>query len=247
VSVLLLRDGHPDDPVLDLAVTEALLRRVGAGELGPVARAYRPGATLAFGRMDARLPGFADAAAAARAHGFVPAVRLGGGRAAAYDAGAVVVDVITPVATIAGGVEARFADAAALQLEALARVGVEAQVGELPREYCPGRWSVHAGGVKLAGTAQRTIRGAALTTAVLLAEGGDRLRAVLVDVYAALGLDWDPATAGAAQDLVPAVTAGALHEAALDVLRARGGRDGALDGTTRELAATLRPPPDRDG
>ena len=65
-------------------------------------------------------------------------------------------------------------------------MGIVARVGELPGEYCAGEWSVNAAGVKLAGTAQRSIRGASLVTAMLIVEGGARLRAALVDVYAAL-------------------------------------------------------------
>src|SRR3712207_7304772 len=57
------------------------------------------------------------------------------------------------------GTAARFTAMAELVRAALARLGVPAQVGELPGEYCPGAWSLHAGGVKLAGIAQRVITG----------------------------------------------------------------------------------------
>src|SRR5581483_11896507 len=83
--------GSAGDAVLDMAVSEALLR---ARE--PAARVYRPRPTLAFGRLDRIAGGYERAAAAAAAHGFDPVLRLGGGRAAAYDSGSVVVDVVVP-------------------------------------------------------------------------------------------------------------------------------------------------------
>lgn len=192
-----------------MALSEVLLRAVAAGTQPACARVFRPGPTLAFGRRDALLDGYPAAREAARAHGYVPLVRLGGGHAAAYDEGSVIVELITAEAGVGVGLEERFASAAALLQEALAELGLPAEAGELPGEYCPGRWSMHATGstVKLAGLAQRSIRGAALTTAVLVVEHGARLRAGLVDVYAALGLAWEPATAGAAEDFVRGVSA----------------------------------------
>jgi lipoate-protein ligase A len=215
----LLRAAHPDDPLLDMALSAALLEEVAAGA-GDVARVFRPGPTLAFGRLDRLRPGYPEAARAAQRHGFMPVLRLGGGHAAAYDEGAVVVELITREPTVAAGIERRFARGTALIVDALRAAGVDAQVGELEGEYCPGTWSVHAGGVKLAGTAQRSVRGASLLGAAVLAEHGDRLRAVLVDVYAALGIAFDPWTAGAARDVAPATTAGAVEDALVDAVRA---------------------------
>ncbi len=224
--MLLITAAHPEDPAQDMALSEVLLRAVAAGTQPACARVFRPGPTLAFGRRDALLHGYPAARQAASAHGFVPLVRLGGGHAAAYDEGAVIVELITPEAGVGVGLQERFASAAALLQEALADLGLPAEVGELPGEYCPGRWSLHATGstVKLAGLAQRSIRGAALTTAVLVVEHGARLRAVLVDVYAAVGLAWDPATAGAAEDVLPGLVA---QDAARAVFAALG-RGGPL-------------------
>jgi len=240
--VLLLDASHPGDPLLDLAVSHALLRRVAAGELGPVARVFGPGPTMAFGRLDALRDGYGAAREAAAAHGFTPALRLGGGHAAGYDAGSVIVEVTTPQATIAEGIADRFQTGTVLLVHALRDAGVPAALGELTGEYCPGRWSVHAGGIKVAGTAQRTIRGASLLAAVVLVRGGDRLRAALVDVYAALGLEWDPRTAGAAEDLAPGVTAAAVATAVTARLEEAHGplQRAALDDGTLALARELR-------
>jgi lipoate-protein ligase A len=239
--VELLRARHPRDPVLDAAITHALLRQVGAGERGPVARVFRPGPTMAFGRLDALAPGYAAARTAARDHGYTPLLRLGGGHAAGYDEGAVLVEVARPIATIAEGIPERFAALTTLLVKALAPLGIAARVGVLPGEYCAGDWSVNAAGIKLAGTAQRSIRGASLVTAMLIAEGGARLRDTLTDVYAALDIAWRPGTAGAANDIVGALTAADAERALIATLAAHERLTaGELDAATLALAETLR-------
>jgi octanoyl-[GcvH]:protein N-octanoyltransferase len=244
--VELLRDRRPEDPVLDAAITHALLRQVGAGTRAPTARVFRPGATLAFGRLDALSDGYAAARAAATAHGHVPLLRLGGGHAAGYDAGSVLVELIRPVATIAEGIRERFAAVTALLVEALAPLGIAARVGELPGEYCAGDWSVNAAGIKLAGTAQRSIKGASLVTAMVIVEGGPRLRAMLIDVYAALGIDWRPGTAGGAADIVPSLGAADVERALVATLAAHERLTaGTLDAATLAQAETLRALHDR--
>ncbi|HET6510148.1 MAG TPA: hypothetical protein VFG42_25375 [Baekduia sp.] len=237
----LLRDRFPDDPALDAAITHALLRQVGAGERGPVARVFRPGPTMAFGRLDAFAPGYAAARAAAREHGYVPLLRLGGGHAAGYDEGSLLVEVIRPVPTIAEGLQERFAWLTDLLVQTLAHLGIAARVGVLPGEYCAGDHSVNAAGVKLAGTAQRTIKGASLATAMLIVSGGDRLRAALTDVYAQLEIAWRPATAAAADDIVRSLTAADAERTLIAALAARERLTaGTLGDETLALAQPLR-------
>ncbi len=95
----------------------------------------------------------------------------------------------------------RFALIAGIVAGALRRLGVDARIGEVPGEYCPGAWSVNArGAVKLAGIGQRIVAGGAHVGGVLVVTDGALLRETLDPVYAALGLEWDPATAGAVED-----------------------------------------------
>ncbi|MGK3710002.1 lipoate--protein ligase family protein [Arthrobacter sp. IK3] len=201
----------------DLQHALDLLSAARGGQLGPSLRIYQPRPTVAFGQRDARLPGFPDAAAACRDLGFEPLVRKAGGRAAAYHEGCLVLDHIEPEADAVRHSLARFADFAQLLAGALQHAGVPAGVGEIPGEYCPGEYSVHGGTearVKLVGTAQRVVSGAWLFSSVVVIEDSAPLRGVLTAVYDALGLDWDPSTAGAAEDLRPGLTV-AVAEASL--------------------------------
>jgi lipoate-protein ligase A len=205
-----------EDPALDLALAPALLARVADGVRAPLVRVYRPWPTVAFGRRDSFLPGFDQAAAAARRHGFEPVIRSAGGRAAAYHEDCLVVEETIAAPDATAGIQDRFAGEAESQARALRALGVDARVGEVPGEYCPGAFSVNARGEsKLIGAAQRIIRGAWLFSSVVVVDGSARLRAVLEDVYAALALEWNPASTGAIADERPGVTVRDVQDALL--------------------------------
>ena len=204
--MLVIRESAPRPPALEVAVAHALVERASAGEIGPRLRIYRPLPTVAFGRLDALRPGFAAAVAAAREHGFEPVLRAPGGHAVAYHEGCVGVDEVVPEAHPITRMQERFAESGERLAAALRTLGVDARVGRVPREFCPGDYTVNAGGrVKLVGTAQRVVRHASLLAASVAVTGGDALRRVLEDVYRALELDWDPATAGAIEDDLPGI------------------------------------------
>ena len=111
-------------------------------------------------------------------------------------------------------------------------------VGPVPREFCPGEFTVNArGAIKLVGTAQRVLRHASLLAASVAVSRAERVRAVLVDVYQALELDMDPATVGAVADEVPGVTVDDVERA---VLAAYSDLEAAvLDEATLALASSL--------
>jgi octanoyl-[GcvH]:protein N-octanoyltransferase len=196
-----------DDQALELAVAHALVRRAGAGEVSEVLRIYRPSARVAvFGRRDTRLPGFAAAAGAAAAAGFEPLVRATGGRAVAYTGNAIVVDHVAHEPDAMGAHDRRFERFGTLFAEAFGELGVDARVGAVPGEYCPGAHSVNARGtVKLVGTAQRVIKNAWLFSSLVVVGDELRLRPVLARVYGHLGLPFDEASVGSLTGEAPAL------------------------------------------
>jgi octanoyl-[GcvH]:protein N-octanoyltransferase len=213
----LLTASFPEDPVLDTAVSRALLERVAAGELPDTLRLARPGPMVAFGKQDAVTPGYAAAAGAARDRGFEAVLRMAGGRAAVFHEDTVELAHASSEEDAIRGIYSRFEATAELLATALRRLGVEAAVGEVPGEYCPGGFSVNARGrTKLGGVGQRLIRGGAHVGAVVVVDGTERARDVLVPVYGELGLDWDPATAGS----VAEEAAGASFDSVVVAIRA---------------------------
>jgi lipoate-protein ligase A len=240
-EVELLRGGLGGEPALEVALAHALLDDVARGERGPTLRIYEPRPTVAFGRRDALLPGFGAAAGAAQSHAFTPVVRAPGGRAAVYAEGCLVIDELWPQRDSTIGISDRFADDATRAAAVLRELGVDARIGEIPGEYCPGAFTVNARGVhKLIGAAQRVVRGAWLLSSVVVVDGADRLRAVLVDVYRELGLEWDPSTVGSIAAERPGITVADVEAALLAGYAERYTLEaGSLASVTRTAALGL--------
>jgi octanoyl-[GcvH]:protein N-octanoyltransferase len=189
-----------DDPALDAAVSRATLERVAAGELPETLRVARPGRVVAFAKRDVLAAGYPRAVEAATAAGYAAVTRLGGGRAAVFHEGTLELAHALADPDPQPGIHDRFEAEATLVAAALGSLGVDARVGELPGEYCPGRWSINEGGRhKLAGLGQRVIHGGAHVGTIVVVDGADSIRRLLEPVYEALELDWDPATVGAVE------------------------------------------------
>jgi lipoate-protein ligase A len=236
-----VRQAFPDNPAFGTAVSRAILNRVAAGELPPTLRLHRPPPILSFSRQDRASTGFPVAVGAALEAGFEPVLRLAGGRAAVFHERTLACSWAVPDRRPAARTTERFRELAELLAAALGELGVDARVGEVPGEYCPGAWSVNAGGrTKLVGIGQRLIAGAAHRGAVVVVGGSERIRSVLVPVYDALGLNWDPATAGSVEDEIGEVGRAAVEQAILSSLDERYELiDEGLDTMTLELAAGL--------
>jgi octanoyl-[GcvH]:protein N-octanoyltransferase len=210
-ALLLL--GHPGlaarSAVADLVVPAALLRARHAdwSELVQVYVAHGP--TVAFSSRDLRSPGILRATAIARAAGFETVVRSPGGRMVAYDAGAVVIDHLTRSSDLRQAGESTFALNAASHAAVLRGLGeVDAWVGEVDGEYCPGEYSINIGGqVKVVGSAQRITGTGALFSTVVQVELSDDVRAVIVAVSDALGYPLRASSIGGLADHAPGLTA----------------------------------------
>lgn len=197
----LLRDAFPDPATRDTAVSHAILRRVSAGLDPPTLRVHRPGDIVAFGPKDRLEPGYARAVEAAAALGFGSVQRLAGGRAAVFHLGSIAFSWAIPDPSPRLRIRQRFDEVAGIMAAAFRDLGVDARVGEVPGEYCPGEHSVNAGGrTKVMGVGQRVVLRAAHVGGVIVVGDAARIREVLVPVNEALGLAWDPATVGSLQD-----------------------------------------------
>jgi octanoyl-[GcvH]:protein N-octanoyltransferase len=236
------RQAFQDDPVFDTAVSRAILTRVAAGELPETTRLTRPGRMVAFGRQDVASSRYLPAVQAARDGGFEAVERLAGGRAAVFHERTLAIAHARPDGDPQSHIYTRFEEWSELIAAALRNLGVDAGVGEVPGEYCPGGYSVHARGrVKLAGIGQKLIKGAGHLGGVLVVGDGAAVRDVLVPVYEALGLPFDPATAGSVEDELPGISLEQVEEALLKELSARYELEQAeLDERTLALARELR-------
>ncbi|MDI6100375.1 hypothetical protein QLQ12_17345 [Actinoplanes sp. NEAU-A12] len=231
---MLLGDDAAGGPAHDVALGPLLLRQ-GLGEARDILRIYSPEPTAAFSRRDTLRPGHERAAAAVRRFGFVPVVRPQGGSLAAYHRGSVVVDHVHRAEQRSPDPVERFQRFAALHAELLSRLGADARIGPVPGEYCPGEYSINAGGMKIVGSAQRVTRDGWLFSTVIQVTGAARLREALTAAYRELGYDFESATVGALEDVVPGVTVSAVTAA----VRAAYGLSGPAVSLPAALRATI--------
>jgi octanoyl-[GcvH]:protein N-octanoyltransferase len=238
--VQLVRQAFPQRPAYDTAVSHAILERVASRELPETFRLARPGAMVAFGKQDVNSPGYTDAVTAAYAGGFEAVQRLAGGRAAVFHENTIAFAWAGRAQDTWSGTHDRFRTIAGIVERALQRLGVDARTGEIPREYCPGEYSINARGeTKLVGIGQRLIKGAWHIGGVIVVAEAERVRDILIPVYEALKLDWDPATAGAVADEVPGIGWEDVAQTLLEELPDHEFAD--IDSTTLSLAQGLEP------
>lgn len=194
----------------DQGISRELLRRVASGDLGasehgvdrPAAiRIWRPVRALALSRLDALREGAAHARRLATEAGFEPVSRVSGGHAVVLGTGSLCIGMAEAAPTFEG-TQDRYERLTEAVIRALQSLGIDAERGELPGEWCPGAWSVRSGRVKLAGLAQRAIKGGAWAEAVIELEPDPEARALLPRVYDALDLPLDMTTVGSISELL---------------------------------------------
>jgi len=229
---------HDQDPALDTAISTALLQQVASGEIGPTLRVFTPNRIVAFGSQDRTRPGYAAAVAAISELGYTGIERLAGGRAAVFHEGTVAFAWSTPQSEPKTGIEERYEALASIVIDALGRLGVAGSVGQLPGEYCPGRFSVHAGGGKVMGVGQRLVKAAAHVGGVVVVHSPELVNLPLIPAYQALGYEWDPAVTGSIGSTTSVEQA---TQAILDSFEAAGHSlvPAEIDSETLTLAATL--------
>lgn len=182
---------------LDNTVAPRLLKYTIEKSAGTIARIYRPQRTVALTSRDRSAPGFESAQRQARKLGFSPVLRSPGGRAVAYHQDSIVLNFLSQDPDPHALINERFEAICHVFIETFERLGIHSKIGEIPREYCPGKFSVVTDTVKLVGTAQRIVRGGWLIGASVVVRNAAPIREVLDNVYRALDVDMRPQTIAA--------------------------------------------------
>lgn len=242
-SITVVRQSHPQNPALDTAVSRAILEEVAAQRLGETFRLYVPGRVVAFGRQDMVTEGYRRAVEACREQGFDAVERLAGGRAAVFHEGTLAFSWAIPADDPLRDITGRFTEVDSIVTSALRGLGFDARVGEVPGEYCPGRYSVNLEGrIKVMGVGQRLRRGVAHVGGVVVVFGREPINRVLTPVYRELSFPWDPAATGSLRSVREDVTAVEVAESLLGELASRAAvSEGRLRAATLRLARRLLP------
>ena len=167
-------------------------------EFGPQTRVYTPARTVAVSKREALMPGFDRAWEIAQDMGYQPVLRTTGGRTVVYNENSLVFDLVVPEPRLRYQSSFIFKEFGLALVGTLRSIAVDARLGPVPGEFCPGTYSVNARNkTKLIGTAQRASSGSRLISGVLQLSEADEVREVLSEVNQALNFEWDPATVGA--------------------------------------------------
>lgn len=211
-SIQLITESHPNLPTLDTSISRVILDKVSQESMPETLRLYTPPEVVAFGPLDTISRGYRASIIEAQNKGFGAIRRLAGGRAAVFHRGTIAFSWTIPDAEPRSNIESRFNDASVILLNAFRRLGIEARIGEVPGEYCPGRFSINAKGKKkIMGVGQRIVSKAAHLGGVIVLADSNRIREVLTPVYAALELNWDPNTVGSIEDELGSTTYDEAH------------------------------------
>lgn len=243
---------QPKDVLWPFAWDEVVCRRVGEGQLPPMAHIWRHPHALVLGLRDRRLP-FAEAAIKAlRSQGLSVGVRNSGGAAVPLDPGVVNLSLILPYRR--GGkldFHAEFRLLADLIGDSIRSWTGETRSGEIAGAYCPGEYDLSIGGRKFCGIAQRRQLKACVVSAFIVVEGDGGLRGRLArDFYrqATGGMEHAddpgvrPETMASLQQLAGVPSSEALIEALKRQLERLGGRrisDGGSVVPEEELSAMM--------
>jgi lipoate-protein ligase A len=241
-TVSVVRETFEGRPAYDTAVSRAVLGAVAAGEIPETFRIFVPDRIVAFGRRDRTRSGYLAAVAAVRELGFAPVERLAGGKAAVFHEQTLSFSWAIPTADPEESIHPRFEETSGVVAAALRSLGLDARVGAVPGEYCPGDFSVNIGGRrKVAGIGQRLVRGAAHVGGVIVVGRPDLVNRALVPAYRLLGYEWDPDATGAVADGNGA-TATEVADAVVAAIGA-GARlvEGVIGAPIRARAADLEP------
>lgn len=214
-ALRLIEDSFDERPEMNVGVSHALLDAIATGQFeGPAFRLHVPEPVMAFGMIDRTRPGYPAATRIAAAHGFAPVERLAGGRAAVFHRQTIAFSWVTADPNPRSGITERFVMISSMINRAFRDLGLDSRIGEVKGEYCPGEFSINiAGTVKVMGIGQRLVKNAAHVGGVIVVDGARQIRDVLIPVYRALEIDWDPRTTGALADRAPGLDSDTVMKA----------------------------------
>lgn len=186
-----------------------------------VLRLRRPRPTAAFSPQDTTHSDYEQTKARAKARGFEPIERGTGGRLTLFDENALGITIIAPHEVPHQHMMLRYEILSGAIASGLKQLGINARVGELANEYCPGKYSVNADGrIKLVGVAQRMNRRCLQMGAIVSVHRSEEACAGIAEAYRGMGLKFDPQTYGAISDFNPFLTYGEVRNALLQSVSA---------------------------
>ena len=191
-----------EDPAVAYGYQRVVFEQVASGQRPATISITPSDRHVGVTRRDTFRPGFDEAVRVSNEEGYPVLVRSSGGGATAAGPGTFGFSVVRPAddRETARSIRERYDEAANLVLSAFSRMGLQAEVGEVRDEFCPGDHSIRVGswrdGSKVVGIAQRITRRATSVGGIVLVSGERELEHVLKRVYDAMSLPFRTGNVG---------------------------------------------------
>ena len=186
----------------DFLFVKNVLSRITDSKVGYL-RVFRPQKTAAFSTKDTLHKNFAAAKKIASRLGYEPILRPAGGHLAIYDHRSLIMDITAPHENPGKDIINRYELFSEKISSYLALLGVDARIGQVDGEFCPGRFSINSSSQKkLVGIAQRITKSGYYLSALILLEQSSEAIDALSATYKLIDLDFNPSSHGDLHELV---------------------------------------------
>ena len=135
--------------------------------------------------------------------GYEPILRPAGGHLAIYDHRSLILDITAPHENPGRDIINRYELFSEKISSYIGLLGVDARIGQVDGEFCPGRFSINSSSQKkLVGIAQRITKNGYYLSALILLEPSPKAINALSATYKLIDLDFDPSSHGDLHELV---------------------------------------------
>lgn len=178
---------YSDHRFSPFALTDALIKETGEKDQ-PILHFWTTDPYVILGMMDTKLPFLSDALRIFSSYGYPYLVRNSGGLAVVSDEGVLNFSLIFPEGDDRLSINEGYERMHQLIQAAFASFGEHIEAYEIADSYCPGDYDLSINGKKIAGIAQRRLKGGIAIMIYLSVSGDQQKRAEMVRSFYAIGL-----------------------------------------------------------
>ena len=206
-KIQVITKSYISSPTLETAISKTILDESSSNMFPETLRFFEPRNLVAFSVRDSKKIGFENAVNTAYQNSFDPVLRLSGGKAALFHSGTIGFAWTIPDDNPKANVCERFEEISLCVKETLISIGVDAYIGEINGEYCPGKYSVNARRKsKIMGVGQRLAKYATHVGGVINVTNSNLTQKILTKIYKDLDYEWIPTTVGSIENEIGKIT-----------------------------------------
>jgi lipoate-protein ligase A len=206
-KIQLIKKSYTSTPTLETAISKTMLDEASSKMIPETLRFFEPKNLVAFSLRDSKKDGFKNAVITTFQNSFDPVLRLSGGKAALFHWGTIGYAWTIPDDNPKANVCERFEEISLRVKDTFSSMGIDAHIGEINGEYCPGKYSVNARRKsKIMGVGQRLAKYASHIGGVINITNSKLTQTILTKIYKDLDYEWIPTTVGSIEDEIGEIT-----------------------------------------